>query len=149
LVFALGESDAAGEGLAAGLALFAGAVPVVPLGEGDVDGDEVSVFGEVELLPGSVAQPAANRIEKVVRRISALRLIKLRFGLLISLPHSARLKSEVMIARWSIRSNGCSHRSFAGISARAALKPSFPEEACTISERGPSSGGKPTFLTAS
>jgi hypothetical protein len=136
LVLALGEGDAVGEGLAAGLALFAGAVPVAPLGEGDVDGDEVSVFGEAELLAGSVAQPATNRIEKIVRRRSALRLIKFRFGLLISLPRSARLKSGVMIARWSIRSNGCFHSSLAGISARAALKPSFPQRACTISERG-------------
>jgi hypothetical protein len=136
LVLALGEGDAAGEGLAAGLALFAGAVPVAPLGEDDVDGDEVSVFGEVELLAGSVAQPAANRNEKIVTRRSALRLIKFRFGLLISLPRSARLKSEVIIARSPISSNGCSHRSFGGISAWAALKPSFSKRACTISERG-------------
>ncbi len=76
-VLALGE--AAGEGLAAGLGLFAGALSVALAGEGDVD---VEVFGEFELLTGSVAQPAANMIESVVRSRSALRLIM--FGVLIS-----------------------------------------------------------------
>lgn len=93
LFLALGEGEAAGEGLAAGLALFAGAVTVAPLGEGDVDGDEFSVFGEVELLAGSVAQPAANTIANIVRSRSAVRLIMV--GVLISLlPRSNKIVKQ-------------------------------------------------------
>lgn len=81
--FALaGEGDAVGEGLAAGLELVAGAV--VPLGEADVDGDGLAVFGGFELLTGSAAQPAANTIENVVRSRSAVRLIMFSFGVVIS-----------------------------------------------------------------
>jgi len=110
---ALGEADAAGEGLAVGLGLFAGALAAA-VGEGDVYGEGLAVFGEVELLTGSVAQPAANTIENVVRSKRAVRLIML--GVLIGfclVP--ARLKSRMIIARPPIGSNGCSHRSFAGM----------------------------------
>jgi hypothetical protein len=133
-VLAFGEGDAAGEGLVAGLGLVAGALsPALP-GEGDVDGDAFAV-GMLELLSGSVVQPDANRNKNVDRSSSAVRLIV--FGVVISfLPRSARLKSGTMIARAPISSNGCSHRSFKGISARYAPKPSLIESACTISERG-------------
>jgi hypothetical protein len=72
----LGEGDAAAEGLAAGLGLVAGAVaPLEEAGEG------LAVFGEFELLAGS--QPAANRIEEIVRSRSAVRLIRFIFVVLI------------------------------------------------------------------
>ncbi len=77
-VLALGVDDAAGEGLATGLGLFAGAFTVA-LGEGDVD-----AFGAFESLTGSVAQPAANAMEAIVKSRSAVRLIMLMFGALIS-----------------------------------------------------------------
>ena len=82
-VLALGEGEAAGEGLAAGPELFVGALSVALAGEGDVDG-ELAVVGEFELLTGSVAQPAANTIANVVRSRSAERLITLMFGVPIS-----------------------------------------------------------------
>jgi hypothetical protein len=112
---ALGECDAAGEGLAAGLGLFAGALTVA-LGEGDVDGEGLAVLEESKLFTGSVAQPAANTIENIVRSRSAVRLIMFMFGVLISFCLvSARLKSEMIVARPPISSNGCSHSSFAGM----------------------------------
>ena len=113
-VLALGEDDAAGEGLAAGLGLFAGALAVAP-GEGDVDAVGLAAFGVFELLTGSVAQPAANAIEAIARRRSVVRLIMLMFGVLISFCLvRARLKSRMMIAQSSIGSNGRSHRRFVG-----------------------------------
>ncbi len=81
-VLDLGEGDAAGERLAAGLELFAG--PVALPGEGDVDGDGFAVFGELELLSGGAAQLAANPIETIVRSRSAVWLIMFMFGVLIS-----------------------------------------------------------------
>jgi hypothetical protein len=74
---ALGDDDAAGDGLATGLGLFAGAFTVAP-GEGDAD-----AFGVFESLTGSVAQPAANAMEAIVKSRSAVRLIMLVFGVLI------------------------------------------------------------------
>jgi hypothetical protein len=114
----LGEADAAGKGLAAGLTLFTGALMVA-------DGEGLAVFGEVELFTGSVAQPTANRIDDRVRTNRAMGLILFVFGVLIFFLVRARLKSEIIIARLLIGSNGCSHRRFAGISARPAPKPSF------------------------
>ena len=85
MVLALGEGDAAGEGLAgAGLGLVAGVVPVAPVGEGDTDGDGLVVVGAFELSVGSVVQPAANIIENMASSRSAVRLIKLILGFLIS-----------------------------------------------------------------
>jgi len=92
---ALGEGDAASAGLAAGLGLLAGALSVAPLGEADVDGDGLAVFGEFELSTGSVAQPAANTIENIVRSRSAVRLIMFMFGVLISfLPRSSKIEER-------------------------------------------------------
>jgi hypothetical protein len=82
-VFAFGEGDAAGDGLTAGLGLITGAVPVVPAGEDDVDGEGLAVVGVFELFSGSVAQPAANVIESVATSSSAMRLIRFTFGLVI------------------------------------------------------------------
>ncbi len=81
----LGEGDAAGEGLATGLAVFTGAVVVGAVGEADVDGAGLAVVGVVELFSGSVAQPAAKAIESVATSSSAVRLIKFRFEDFISL----------------------------------------------------------------
>ena len=134
LVLALGEGDAAGEGL--GLGVLAGAPSVAPLGETAVDGEGLAVVGEFELSTGSVAQPAANTSEAIVRSSSAVRLIMSMFGVLISFSLiSTRLKSGMIIARPPISSNGCSHRSFAWIAAWSAPKPSFSKTACTINER--------------
>ncbi len=92
-VLALGEDDAAGEGLAAGLGLFAGAFAVAP-GEGDVDTVGLAALGVFESLAGSVAQPAANAMETIVRS-SAVRLIMLMFGVLISLsPRSSKIEKR-------------------------------------------------------
>jgi hypothetical protein len=124
---ALGEGDPTGEGLAAGLGVVAGALPVPVAGEVDADGEGLATTGEFELLAGS--QPAANMIENTVRNASAARLIRLMFAVVITfflIP--ARLKSWTIIARAQISSNGCSHISFGGISARAAPKPSFFEK---------------------
>lgn len=85
LVLALGEGDAAGEGLATGLAVFTGAVVVGPAGDADVDGAGLAVVGVFALFSGSVAQPAANAIERVATINSAVRLIKFRFEDFISL----------------------------------------------------------------
>jgi hypothetical protein len=82
-VFAFGEGDAAGDGLTAGLGLITGAVPVVPAGEDDVDGEGLAVVGVFELFSGSVAQPATNAIESVATSSSAMRLIRFTFGLVI------------------------------------------------------------------
>ncbi|MDQ2920381.1 MAG: hypothetical protein M3R52_02010 [Acidobacteriota bacterium] len=62
-------------------------VPVALPGEddvGDVDGDDVALPGEFELLAGSAAQPATNTIERIVGSRSVDRMIKFIFGLLIS-----------------------------------------------------------------
>jgi len=78
-VLALGVDDAAGEGLAAGLGLFAGELTVA----GGIDGEGLAVVGEVELFTGSVAQPAANTIDDKVRSSSTMRLILVVFEVLI------------------------------------------------------------------
>src|SRR5882672_12293001 len=84
---ALGEADAAGEGLAAGLGLLTGALSVVLV---DVAGEGLAVAGVFELL--SVAQPAANMIENVVTNRSAVRLMMLMFGVvIIFLPRSSKI----------------------------------------------------------
>lgn len=88
-VLAFGEADLAGgdaigEGLAAGLAVFTGAVVVGPAGEAEVDGAGLAVVGVFALFSGSVAQPAAKAIESVARSSSAVRLIKFMFGVVIS-----------------------------------------------------------------
>jgi ABC-type uncharacterized transport system permease subunit len=85
LALALGEGDAAGEGLATGLAVFTGAVVVGAVGEADVDGAGLAVVGVFALFSGSVAQPAAKAIESVATINSAARLIKFRFEDFISL----------------------------------------------------------------
>lgn len=107
LVFAAG--DAAGEGLAAGLGVL-----VVALGERDVVAAGLAV-GVVESLTGSLAQPAANPIGTMARSKSTVRVIRFILEVLITFCLvRARLKSEMMIARTLITSNGCSHRRFAG-----------------------------------
>jgi hypothetical protein len=85
-VLALGEGDVTGEGLAAGLESFTGAVPVGPAGEEEVEGEGRAAFGVFGLFSGSVAQPAANTIENMVRSRSAVRLIRLMLGFFISFP---------------------------------------------------------------
>jgi len=121
--FATGEGEATGEGLAAGLGLVAGVVA------GDAAGAGVDVpAGLFELFAGS--QAAANRVTRMVGSSSArlidvvteLRLRELLIGFCLV---RARLKSGRIIARTRFTSNGCSHRSFTGITAPAELKPSF------------------------
>jgi hypothetical protein len=121
-VLVLAEGDAAGEGLATGLGVLTGAVTVTP-GEGDAAAG--LAVGVVESLTVSLAQPAANAIEVIVRRRSAVRLMIFIFEILITFCLvRARLKSGMMIARTLTASNGCSHRMCAGISAWAAPKAS-------------------------
>lgn len=80
-----------GEGLAAGLGLVAGALPVTVPGEVDADGDGLAMAGEFELLAGS--QPAANMIENTVRSASAARLIRLAFAVVITFfPRSSKIE---------------------------------------------------------
>ena len=86
----LGEADAAGDGLATRLGLFKGVLPVA----GGVAGDGLAVLGALELLTGSVAQPAANKIDNIVRSRSAVRLIMFMFGVLIFLPRSSRIEKR-------------------------------------------------------
>ncbi|MGH9931108.1 MAG: hypothetical protein ACREA9_18015 [Pyrinomonadaceae bacterium] len=84
---ALGEGDAAGEGLAAGPGLVAGGAAVSLAGDGvgdDVAGDDVVLPGEGELVAGSVAQPAAKAIARIVVSRSVVQRVSFIFGLLIS-----------------------------------------------------------------
>jgi hypothetical protein len=81
---AFGEGDATGEGLTAGLGLTAGALPASPLGDGEVEGEGLRVFGEFDSLAESVAQPTANTVENIIRPRSAMRLNKFTFGVVIS-----------------------------------------------------------------
>jgi hypothetical protein len=121
----LAEGDAAGEGLTTGLEVLTGVL--VALGEGDAAVG--FAVGVVDSLTGSLAQPAANAIELIVKRRSAMRVILLIFEELITLCLvRARLKSGMMIARALITSNGCSHRRCRGISAWAAPKASSLKE---------------------
>ena len=143
-VLAFAEGDAEGEGLGAGLGLTAGVLPTATLGDVDVAGEGLAVVVEVELSAGS--QPAEKAIEAIARSRSAARLMVFRFGILIVFSLiSTKLKSGMMIAELLNCSNGCSHSTCAGISARAALKPSFSKSACTISERE----GSPSFWSSS
>lgn len=85
---AFGEGDAAGDGLRTGLAVVSGVFCVgvlwgVPWEDG-VAGDGLAAVG-VELTAGSVAQPAANRIEESVRVKSAVRRTTLMFDVVILL----------------------------------------------------------------
>lgn len=80
---ALGEGDAAGDGLTAGLEAFAGALPVSPLVEGEVVGEELTVPGEFDSLVGSLAQPTASSVVNIVRTNNAMRLIDFKFGVVI------------------------------------------------------------------
>jgi hypothetical protein len=101
-----------------------------------VAGVEVVVLGEFELFSGSLPQAAANAIVAVARSASAMRLIRFAFGLVIRFSSSGKdLKSGTIIARRLIGGNGCSHRSCAGVSARAAAKASLAKWGCPISER--------------
>jgi len=79
---AFGEGDAAGDGLRTGLAVVSGACCVGVLCEAGVVGDGLAAVG-VELTAGSVAQPAANRIDESVRVSSAARRITLVFEVVI------------------------------------------------------------------
>jgi hypothetical protein len=109
-----GEGDAAGAGLTAGLGFVFGAVSVSPTGDADVDGAGLAVPGAAELFTGSVAQPAANDSEEIVRSRSAVRLIIPIFGVVMGFfLVRARLKSRMIIARLPIGGNGRSHSGFA------------------------------------
>jgi hypothetical protein len=83
-VFAVGEGDAAGEGLvAAGLGLVAGGVVVSLLGEaaaGGVDGDDV-LLGVFEFVAGS--QAAAKAIVTTVASRRVMRVVDFIIELLI------------------------------------------------------------------
>lgn len=129
----LTEGDAAGEGLATGLGVLTGAVT---LGEGDA-ADGLTV-GVVESLTVSLAQPAANAIETIVRRRSALRLILFMFEVLITfLPRSSKIEK---------RDDDCSNANCQqwvfpqkvrrGSPPGLHRKPRLRNGACTISERG-------------
>jgi hypothetical protein len=112
----LAEGDAAGEGLE----VLTGVL--VALGEGEA----AAGLGVGVVTSGSLAQPAANAIDVIVSRRSAVRVILLTFEELITLCLvRARLKSGMMIARTLITSNGCSHRRWRGISAWVAPKASY------------------------
>lgn len=80
----MGEGDAAGDGLAAGLGLVAAGAAVS--GEADVDDvdGDVVLLGEFVLVVGSVAQPTAKAIARMVGRRSVVRPISFIVGLLIS-----------------------------------------------------------------
>ena len=86
-VFGFGEGDAAGDGLEAGLALVTGAGPVALAG--DVAGDDVAllgddvVFGEVDVLSGSAAQPTAKPIARTIGSSRLMRIVRFVFELLI------------------------------------------------------------------
>ena len=75
---AFGEGDAADDGLRTGLGAVSGVFCVGVLWEDGAAGDGLAAVG-VELTAGSVAQPAANRIEESVRVKSAVRRITLMF----------------------------------------------------------------------
>ena len=114
LPLAVGEGDASGEGLAAGLDFTAGVVSVAPLGEAEVDGDGLAVVGVFELLVGS--QPTAKAIDSIDRDSSAERLMMFIFEVSIGFSSVSReLKSEVIIALAPFSSNGRSHRGFRGM----------------------------------
>jgi hypothetical protein len=122
-VLVLADGDAAGEGLATGLAVITGVL--VALGEGDAAAEGLTVAG-VDSVAGSAAQPAAKPIDTVARSRSAARLMQFIFELLIILfLVRARLKSRMMIARTRVSSNECSHSLSACLSCLCVPKPSF------------------------
>ncbi len=91
--------DAAGEGLVAGLvaglAVVAGAVSVVALGEAVVAGvDVVAGEFEFELLVGSSEQPTAKNIARRAGSSNAVRFISLDLELLICLPRSSKIEKQ-------------------------------------------------------
>lgn len=111
-VLAFGEADAAGEGLAAGLALATGTL-VVAVCEGDAEG-LAAAFGVFESLVGSAAQPAANAIGTIVRSSTVVRLMMFSFDVLISfLPRSSKIEkrdddcSTVNWQQWVFPHNEC------------------------------------------
>ena len=79
----MAEGDAAGDGLAAGLGLVAGGAAVSLAGEAAVAGDDV-LLGEFVLVVGSVAQPTAKAIARMVGSRRVVRPISFIVGLLIS-----------------------------------------------------------------
>jgi hypothetical protein len=144
-VLALGEADAAGEGLAAGLGAFTGVLTVA----GDVDGEGLAVFGVFESLTGSVAQPAANTIDNIVRSRSAVRLIMVVFGVLIFLPRSSKIEKRDDDCSTADCEQWVFPQTFRGDLRSVCTETLvFKKRACTISERA-ASGGKPSFLTSS
>jgi hypothetical protein len=90
---AVGEGEvAAGDGLATGLGLVAGAVVSAGVFAGDdAAGDDAGV-GEFELAAGSHA--AAKAITRIVVNSSAVRLIDFNIGLLIVFPLSNRIEKR-------------------------------------------------------
>jgi hypothetical protein len=90
-VVGFAEGEAAVDGLAAGLGLVTGAVPLALAGEG-VAGDDVALLGDdvlaggVDVLSGSPAQPTANAIARTIGSMRLMRVTRFIFGLLIVLP---------------------------------------------------------------
>ena len=82
----MAEGDAAGDGLAAGLGLVAAGAAVSGAGEADVDDvdGDVVLLGEFVLVVGSVAQPTAKAIARMVGSRRVVRPISFIVGLLIS-----------------------------------------------------------------
>jgi hypothetical protein len=78
-----GEGDAAGDAVAAGLGLFAGAVSVALLGVVAVTGEGVAVVGVFELLAGS--QAVAKPSEMIVRSSRATRFTVFMLGVFIGI----------------------------------------------------------------
>ena len=79
----MGEGDAAGDGLAVGLGLVAAGAAVS--GEADVDDvdGDVVLLGEFVLVVGSVAQPTAKAMARMVGSKSVVRPTSFIVGLLI------------------------------------------------------------------
>ena len=120
MVFALGDGDAAGEGLTTGLALLAG----VLLGEGETAGDGLFCGEALSVVAGS--QAIENTIAKRTIAVSAALLISFVTEFFMIHPSfQLRLKSGMIFARRRILSNECSHSCFRGFSTRYELKPSF------------------------
>ena len=126
-----GEADAAGEGLAAGLGVLAGALMVA-------DGDGLGVLGEVELFTGSVAQPTAKSVATSVRSSGAMRLIPFMFGVLIFFPRSSKIEKQdhhCPTADWQQWVFPQTFRRDLRSPCTETLV--FKKRACTISERAP------------
>jgi hypothetical protein len=89
---AVGEGDAAGDGLGAGLGLVAAGAAVSPAGEDVATGDDVVLAGEFVLVAGS--QAAANAMTRIVVSKSVARLVSFIFGLLIVLPRWNKIEKR-------------------------------------------------------